>query len=506
MKEKRFTKIVCVCLSLALAFSLGMATSLTPSKKTFADEKNAIDSAVGDLSSKLSDTNEAIKIGGDTMYVISDASGSPTKVISPEGDDFKTHDLSSYKQPIDVGISYTLDGEEISAKDIAGKSGKVTIRFDYTNNEKDGDYFMPYIVLSGAMLDDEVFSNVEITHGKAIDDGSRTIAGGIALPGMKQNIDPNGKVEDIQKIPEYIEISADAKEFALDMTLSVVLPLNVSDIELTSLTGISDIGDDMTALIDATSKLLDGTKALSSGTSDLASGSSSLYDGLSTLSQGLLTLSENSESLRQGAASVFATLLETTRSQLVAGGIDVPELTVENYAGVLDKVIESLDEKNVYAQILAVVTTQVRAMFPTAPEEQIQYMIAQQMSSPEVQAKLTAASEGAKKVIAAKAGLDSYNVFYMGLGSYTEGVDSAADGSKKVVGGAKQISDGAGEAANGASTLANGMGEYSSQVIAKLSELFGEDVSNAIKRISDVIEIGKKAPATKYIIRSAEVA
>lgn len=38
--------------------------------------------------------------------------------------------------PVDVKITYKLDGEEIEPSELAGKSGKVTIRFDYTNNTK----------------------------------------------------------------------------------------------------------------------------------------------------------------------------------------------------------------------------------------------------------------------------------------------------------------------------------------------------------------------------------
>ena len=36
-----------------------------------------------------------------------------------------------------VKLTYYLDGKEISAKDLAGKSGKLKIRIDYENKSKE---------------------------------------------------------------------------------------------------------------------------------------------------------------------------------------------------------------------------------------------------------------------------------------------------------------------------------------------------------------------------------
>ena len=123
--------------------------------------------------------------------------------------------------PINVSVTYTLDGEEISPEALAGKSGRVTIRFDYENRltetvTVDGEREkipVPFAVLSAVLLDGEVFSNVEVENGRALGDGDRTIAVGLAFPGLGgalklDSLAPEG--EELPRIPDHVTVSADA--------------------------------------------------------------------------------------------------------------------------------------------------------------------------------------------------------------------------------------------------------------------------------------------------------
>lgn len=68
-------------------------------------------------------------------------------------------------------------------------------------------------MLTGLMLDNDVFSNVSVTNGKIINDGDRTIVAGFALPGLQENLNLS---KDKFEIPDYIEVTADVKNFALN--------------------------------------------------------------------------------------------------------------------------------------------------------------------------------------------------------------------------------------------------------------------------------------------------
>ena len=106
-----------------------------------------------------------------------------------DGNDIFYQGTTTKQAPVSEKITYYLDGKEMKPDEIAGKSGKVTIRFDYTNNEKttatiDGkeeDVYVPFTVVTGMVLNDS-FKNVQVTNGKLISDGKNNAVVGIAMP------------------------------------------------------------------------------------------------------------------------------------------------------------------------------------------------------------------------------------------------------------------------------------------------------------------------------------
>ena len=333
----------------------------------------------------------------ETVYVIADASGSPQKVIvsdwlkneqkdksiaevsdgyTIDSDnsyswDAQSGDLTEASQlPVNVKLTYMLDGKTVSAEEIAGKSGKATIRFDYTNNRRqtvsidgrDTDIYVPFTVITGAVLDDSVFSNIEVSNGKVVNDGTRSIVIGFALPGMQESLNMN---RDTLEFPESIEITADVKNFSLTTTLTMVTndlfneavedvdqkkAEKGSDVSVDALSsGISKLVDGSSALYDGTSQLLEKSGLLISGINQLAAGSDQVSGGVNTVRQTLQLLCSKNSDLQGGAAKVFDTLLATTQQQIQAAGMDCPALTKDNYAQVLGAIYSGLSEESVRA-------------------------------------------------------------------------------------------------------------------------------------------------------------
>lgn len=236
------------------------------------------------------------------------------------GSDIYYQGTTSKETPVTEKITYFLDGKEVSPQEIAGKSGKVKIRFDYTNNEKakatiggkEEEINVPFIVVSGMALGDN-FTNVDVTNGKVISNGAGNMVVGIAMPGLKDslNIDEE-ELSDNISIPDYVEVTADAVDFELDMTMSIVSSsssLNVdgafdfSDLD----SKIDDLTDAVDELSDGSGELADGLKKLndkmpefSNGLNDLQSGITSYTDGAKTLADGISTLKNSSGELING--------------------------------------------------------------------------------------------------------------------------------------------------------------------------------------------------------------
>lgn len=215
-----------------------------------------------------------------------------------DGSDIYYQGTTSQSSPIDINITYYLDGEEISPENLVGKSGKVTIRMDYQNNAKEKvtiggeeeEIYVPFTVVSGMLLPVDTFSNVEVTNGKLVSDGTRSIVVGVAMPGLKESIDPDGKLEEADtdlEIPEYVEVTADVEDFALDMTLSVAMPDILSDFEFSDTIDMSELEDSMDELNDAAEQLVDGSGTLKDGTDTLEEGAGELQSGASALDSGI---------------------------------------------------------------------------------------------------------------------------------------------------------------------------------------------------------------------------
>ena len=262
-------------------------------------------------------------INEETVYSKLNESGKSYKTtvttITENKDETKTiQSVLDEKLPIDCEISYYLDGKEMSVKDIVGKSGRVTVKLDYKNNEinsvkidgKEDKMYTPFVVISGVVLDLEKNKNVEVSNGKIITNGNKTVAVGIALPGLKESL-----AIDTDILRSSVEISMDTENFEMGNIISYATPKIFGDFDI-SLDDFNEIFDKVDELQSASSKIEEGSKELSDGIITLNDGALSLNDGTKALDEGIDTLKSGAESLNNGAITLRNGTKEyTERSQ-----------------------------------------------------------------------------------------------------------------------------------------------------------------------------------------------
>lgn len=438
-KAKRIAYIACCAMlagamgtTAAYAVNDGTGNTAEPAEEPAAEEKVS------------ADREQPVK--NETVYVLADANGSTNKVIvsdwlqnvngentlteesilrgvenvkgdetftengdtrtwNASGSDIYYQGTTNAELPLNIRVTYYLNGQEISAKDILGKSGKVTVRFDYENlqktvkeiNGEKVDIYVPFAAITGMMLDNDTFRNVDVTNGKLVNDGNRTFIIGTAFPGLPESLG----TQDSEKldIPEYFEITADVTDFRFGNTMTIAtnelfnnIDIDLGDEESTLLDDIDKLKDAMNQIIDGSdqlydglsqlleksSALTDGVGALYDGAAQLNDGTSALYDGAVQLDDGAAQLSEgagkanegaaqlydgsiklseglgeltsNNAALTAGSEEVFRSLLDMANSQLAEAGITGYTLTIDNYADTIDEIIASL-EKNDFRKI-----------------------------------------------------------------------------------------------------------------------------------------------------------
>lgn len=230
-----------------------------------------------------------------------------------DGSDIYYQGTTDEEAPVSQKVTYYLDGKEIAPADLAGKSGKVTIHFDYTNNSsykenvngKDVEVKVPFAAVTAMVLDDN-FTNVEVTNGKVQSNGDSNIVIGYALPGIKDSlgVEDSDFIDDLD-LPEYFEVSADVENFKLSTAMTLVANagsmVSMSTGDSSSLDDmINDLTDATTQLKNGSSDLADGLDTLQSSLADYASGMSELYSKSGDLGKGVDTLNSSAKSISSG--------------------------------------------------------------------------------------------------------------------------------------------------------------------------------------------------------------
>lgn len=436
LKSKYIVRVVAGVLTIALVGTGIGATAVFAEKNSTAVTAEA-DSTTGsskdadDIADKLMDSvslkdNDADK--DESVYLISDANGNVNKTIVVDhlknkdkkdtledasnlsdienvkgkekftqsgdkltwqagGKDIYYQGTATEEPPVTQKVTYYLDGKEIAPEDLAGKSGKVKIRFDYTNttsytetvNGEKQTVSVPFAAITGLVLGDG-FENIEVTNGKAEVSDSSSVVLGYALPGLKDSLGIKDKdLDGDVNIPEYMEMTADVENFSMPAAMTFVV--NASDYVSTDGIDTSDLDDMINDLKDASTQLQDGSKTLAEGTDTLADGLSTLQSKLGTFASGVGTLKSGLKTYTDGVSTLSGGL-NTLNS-------NVP--TLSNGITTLNSSAKSLNDG--VALLNATVSTKFTDSEKQTLLDQVHSTLESQKSEIEKQAQTTVASQ-----------------------------------------------------------------------------------------------------------------
>ena len=230
------------------------------------------------------------------------------------GQDIYYQGQSSEKLPVTMKITYTLDGQEMTAQEMLGKSGKATIHVAYTNTSKTKkkvngrmvDIYTPFIMVTGMILSSDIFTDVEIDNGKVINDGSNNIVIGIGTPGLKESLALDKEYSD--NLSSEFTVTALVKDFEMSNTFTYGSPSLLDELNIDEIGDLDELDDKMESLTDAAGELLDGTGTLSGNMKTFADKMGDLKssvktfqkDGVKKLTKGIHTLDKGGKKLQKG--------------------------------------------------------------------------------------------------------------------------------------------------------------------------------------------------------------
>ena len=515
--------------STANVFAAKTAQESTESTESTEKDSKKSDTKDSDAESKLKDAlDDSIKFSEkeigkeETVYVLADSTGKERKVIvsdhlindgnkdtiedasdlkdienvkgdetfkqdgskltwQADGNDIYYQGTSTKETPVSQTITYSLDGKEVKPEELAGKSGKVTIRFDYTNNEtvktkidgKEEEIYVPFAAISGMVLDDS-FSNVKVTNGKVISDGKNNIVVGYALPGLKESLDVDDSDFDGDVlIPDYVEVTADVENFSLSTTMTVVM--NATNfISKDGDADLSEVDDMLDTLTDATDQLKDGSGELADGVDTLKSKMGEFKDGVGTLKNGIKDYTDGASTLSTGIGTLKSGVdtLAGSVPTLISGVGTLKDgsasaakgaSSLKDGAGTLKKGAKDVSTgANTLSNGVKDLSTGANTLSGGASD----------------------LSTGADTLSAGATSLsDGANTLSSGAASLNDGVQSIATNMKTLVSGTQSVSDGAAQLNTGVGTLIgtlNKMGTDLAETKASIGEISEDTANNAV--------------------------
>lgn len=326
--------------------------------------------------------------------------------------------------PWNISITYLLDGQEISAEDLAGKTGSLELRIETAQNQSvDPRYYENYLMQITCTLPMENATNVKTDQGSIALSGSDVTVSFMVMP------DADGNVS----------LSADVTNFEMSGISFAAIPFSMA----------LDFPD-TDSLVSQFDALIDGTEQLHSGAQDLAAGVSSVdaatkqaATGAANLATGATQMTQGLQQYQQGLRDSAAAAQDSVSEEDIAAAR-------QNYEAALGE----------YAAAFTVAYGQVMTENPQMTQQEALQAAAQQLAGSSQEQAMNAALQSLLTVvstqIASQGAAEALTGAADGLGS--------VDDASSLLGGSASLGTGAQELANGLDQLAGGTGELASGV------------------------------------------
>lgn len=281
-----------------------------------------------------------------------------TYTWNADSNDIYYEGTSTKTLPVQVRVTYKLDGKEISGKDLIGKSGKLEIHISLKNTQSKTvnvngrqTRIHPFYMGAGVLdLSTDHFSNVKCENGKVLSEGNNTMVAFISVPGLQDTLESCG-VTGAKELPmqDDITITCEAKDFELGPIMFAMTPEVPVD-KLKDINSMDDLTKGLDELTNASAQLLNGTSQLSEGTATFQGKMQELVNGVPTLTNGVSALKNGTQELVSGSTRLYSGLqnLHTGMNQAKKGTAKLNKATDG-----LGTLVSGVDEINTNMQALA---------------------------------------------------------------------------------------------------------------------------------------------------------
>lgn len=436
--------------------------------------------------------------------------------------------------PINVGVKYYLNDNEVNPNKIIGKSGTIKVEFILDNKDYNYDYqmYVPYVVDITGSFDNKNNSNYNVTNGKTVSLGEKTICTAIAAPGLYEST----KIDEFNELDKVV-LTYDTNKFEKEEFYFVITPKLLSNVDLDLLDNVNSKVGSISTLKNGVKQLVDGSSELYKGSIDFNEGLNKLNDGIKSALDGSYEITNGLSQVREGTNSFSSLttlvdkLYETYNNNLtLLQGIESGLTEQQLRDGIESATTEKTKLENTLIQVNAGISQLEQGeSLGVLTEDQINQLntlryqkgqleegiqkyeqgIADAQNNlailPAAKYKILGANEVISQVLCGILGVDdmSYvtdetiSMFKENIYKLVDGVNSLYEGSNKLNNGlqdlykgSNQLVDGSKKIENGTKSLNEGLNKLNDEGISKLNELANK-VSSYSSKLKVLTKLSK---------------
>ena len=307
-------------------------------RKSVIVNEQLINSDNSKVINDYSDLKDILNLSNDAKYKLEG-----NKLIwQAEGRDIFYQGTTSKELPIDINISYKLDGKESKLKDILGKKGHIDICIKFTNKDIHSYYgkniYTPFVITMGTIINADNNHNINVNNGKVLSNGTNNILIAIASPGLYESLN----LEALRGF-DQISYSFDTDYFELS-SIYMIATSKILDIDDLS------VFNKLDSLYESSSRLQDGINALTDASDAINNGMQSLNSNYELFNDGMKQVNDGAYELNNGMKKIGNVYNNVINSSVYQGLKEtIPNIieninSIENINDYLDSAINTTDD------------------------------------------------------------------------------------------------------------------------------------------------------------------
>lgn len=401
------------------------------------------------------------------------------------------------KLPIDTKIKYYLNNKEIKYNDLIGKSGKISIKYNFINNDTQvtkingvsKKMYTPFVVTLGTVINCNNNKNISVTNGKVMNTGDRSYVVAIAAPGLDKNFN-NNSFRDLNSIT----ISFETTNFSLGTLYIVSTPKLLESADLKIFNNLDNATSSISLLQSNMNKLEKGANDLEKGIKKLSNGSNELVKGISTLKSGVSKLKSGAYKTDSGVDELIKEFniakKQLSSSDLSSSLKNLNLLKQKNTQAINSLVSKTGMSMDMISQLyiqnsLQNYTGSDEALLSIKSAYELIYLL--QSNNQAIDTTISTLSGLSGKINNLVSELDkALSELKYATSSIYDGTIELENGVNKLYNGGKELNSGSKQLSSGAKTLSNGTKALNKQGINKLTSYANQikDYSSKIKALT----------------------